>query len=351
MLQKQQELTSLQQFRHSQPTLKLKSFQIAKIGLEVRELELLELWESILTGRSAPLSRWMKERYQRLGLSHLFTPSGFHLSAVLMPFLKIITARTHQFYFLTLLCLLSLLLPGMAALKRMLMIKTQQRLLGQHWGFILALLFDVLFGGFQRGTLSFTYSFLFLGIIYSGVRGSGLVLYFFLGQILIALFQGNDVSPLFIFFSPLLNLAFGLAMPLLFFLAIPLWKWQLFLGLKILACLQFLVDGVAFIVQLAPTLEVQFSTLLIFWFLLKGRWKYTVALTLIFSGRLNLDLQRSPNFGSHEFVPKGAIMQVIHKKDYLKVVRSDGNCRVKLVRGFWWKNCSPRRRSSRKRKI
>src|SRR5690606_13223199 len=116
-----------------------------------KDQDLLKLWESILTGRSAPLAKWMKERYQTLGLNHLFTPSGFHISAVLFPFMKLIKGHYYQLLMLLLLAGGVLFLPGMSALKRMLLIKINQKILGQHLGFAGALFLDVLFGSFQEG--------------------------------------------------------------------------------------------------------------------------------------------------------------------------------------------------------
>ena len=75
-LLKQFELASLKPFYKPERTIKIERFAEAKQRLSQGEQELLELWESMLTGRSAPLNKWMKSQYQQLGLNHLFTPSG-----------------------------------------------------------------------------------------------------------------------------------------------------------------------------------------------------------------------------------------------------------------------------------
>lgn len=348
-LLKQSDVNTIKPFYKASRVIKLENFAQAKKQVKGREEELLELWESILTGRSAPLAKWMKERYQDLGLSHLFTPSGFHISAVLLPFMKILKHQRHQFYLLIILSFGAYFLPGMAALKRMLLIKTNQKMFGFHAGFVFALLLDILFGSFQTGALSFTYSFLFIGIIYAGFKGPSLILWFFIGQSLLAYFQENDLSPLFIIFSPLLNFFFGLAMPLLFILAIPLWKWQLQLGLFILHGLQSLVDITAYFIQFIPVIEVHLGTLAFLFCLILGRWKLALMLCCFLTSGLNLDRAKSPGFPSNEFIPQGEIIKVNYDSKGVKVFRSDGNCKLQLVRGFWWENCSPKRRSRYKK--
>jgi competence protein ComEC len=164
---KYDEINKLQPYYSSQKTFKLANFQSQKEGLKPSEVELLELWESMLTGRSAPVAKWIKTQYQTLGLNHLFTPSGFHLSAVMLPFMKLLPTKRWQLAILMVLGIGLFLIAGQGALKRMVAIKINLTLFGQKEGFILALVFDVLLGSFTNSPLSFCYSFLFLGIIYS----------------------------------------------------------------------------------------------------------------------------------------------------------------------------------------
>lgn len=204
---KTHELRQFRPYFKAEPTIKLDSFGRAKTLVSKEELDLLELWESMLTGRTAPVARWIKDKYKSLGLNHLFTPSGFHLSAVLLPLMKLIKSERWQVVILFILAAGVFSLSGQGALKRMALIKLQQRWFDQKSGFLVAMLMDMLFGSFFNSPLSFTYSFLFLGLIYSG--NSWLFLWFFFAQALIAYFQGELISPLILIFSPLLNLIFG----------------------------------------------------------------------------------------------------------------------------------------------
>lgn len=298
----------------------------------------------MLTGRAAPLSKLMKKQYKDLGLSHLFTPSGFHLSAVLLPVMKIFRPLKIQIGILTFIGLLLLFISGQGALKRMVLIKICQRVSEQKIGFISALFLDILVGTFSSAPLSFCYSFLFLGIIYSGKKN--LFLWFFTAQLLIAYFQQELISPAILFLSPLLNFAFGISMPFLFLLAIPLWSWQLFLGLKILQLLQYLVETSAYLTTLLPVWEVNFGVLLacILFFLAKR--KGLICVLCLLSWELNLDLQKAPNLGTKEFVPQGRIIKIKSDEKRDIVYWSDGRCTRELVRGTWWEKCSPKRRST-----
>ena len=332
-------------FYKAQRSFKLQRFELAKKAASAEDRELLELWESMLTGRSAPVSRWIKEQYKILGLNHLFTPSGFHLSAVMVPFMKLVKNKMWQFGILILIGGGIFSMEGQGALKRMVLIKLNQHLFGQKAGFVIALVMDILWGSFSDSPLSFCFSFLFLGIIYS--ESFFLFLWFFFAQSLIAYFCGTHISPLIMVLSPLLNLAFGLAMPLLFLLAFPLCHWQLQLGLKILACLQGMVKWSAEISQYVPSWEINSGVLICFGlFYFRQRKTLAVALTCL-SLSLNLDLGKIPSPGRYDFVSQGQVVKIKEGEKMDRIYLSDGSCKRELIRGVWWEKCSPRRRSKK----
>jgi len=348
---KVQEITSLARFYRNSPVLKLQHFEAAKGRFQGDKLEMLKLWESIITGRATPLSRMLKEKYQILGLSHIFTPSGFHLSAVLFPFMKLLKHHNQKLLFLCIIGIGLCFLPGFVALKRMLLIKSHQNLLGMHVGFIAALVLDMFFGSFQNATLSFSYSFLFLGIIYSGLQGLGLIIWFYIAQIILAFFQGNDISPLLLLFSPVLNLSFSFIMPLIFLLSFPLWNWQLEIGLFLLKSVQLLVDLFAHYCLKFPAIEVHTITLVFVVLILVRRWKSLPIILFFFCTSLNLDRSRAPGMPSNEFVPQKRLVKTIYEEKQVQIIFEDGRCNLRLVRGFWWENCSPKRRSNRNKKV
>ncbi len=350
-LLKNQEIKSMASFFRSEKTIKLTNFKKAQEEVKKEDKDLLELWESIMTGRSAPISKITKERYKVLGLNHIFTPSGFHLSAVLVPFMRIIPHQKYQFLLLMIIGVGLHFLPGLGALKRMVLIKIHQKMLGLHLGFVLALIIDILFGTFQHSPLSFTYSFLFLGIIYAGLKGIPLIVWFFLGQMLLAYFQNSDISLLLLLFSPVLNLAFAFIMPLLFLFSIPLWSWQLHSGIFVLKIVQSMVDLFAHWSMKIPSIEIHCFTMLIVVLILLSRKKLFIIGLIVFSSSLNLDRARTPGVSSKEFVPHGGIVKTTYTEKEVNVYFSDGKCRLRLVRGFWWENCSPKRRSRVRKKL
>ena len=350
MILKVDQLKHFQPFFKAQKTYKLHRFDAAKKLVTPKEAELLELWESMLTGRSAPVSRWIKDQYKSLGLNHLFTPSGFHLSAVLLPFMKIIKNPKWQLVALILVGCGVFSLSGQGALKRMVLVKLGQKLFDQKAGFILAIILDLLFGSFTDSPLSFCYSFLFLGIIYSG--SGWLFLWFFFAQSMIAYFNGELISPLIMVFSPILNLAFAAAMPFLFVLSYPLWSWQLNLGLSIFKVLQKLVEVSAHSSSYVPFWEINIVTLLCFGLFYFGRKRLLAVVMLVFSVSLNFNQAKNPSFGPYDFVPQGRILKIVSNETGDVVYWSDGKCKRELVRGVWWEKCSPKKkRSTQKNKF
>ena len=339
------ETKKLSPFYASQKCFKLKHFEKQKTRLKTSDRELLELWESMLTGRSAPVSSWIKSQYKKLGLNHLFTPSGFHLSAILAPFVKIIPNRQWHLWILLVIGIGILSLNGQGALKRMVLIKISQHTYGQKVGFIIAVLGDIIFGSFTQSPLSFCYSFLFLGIIYS--KSKLLFLWFFFAQCLIAFFNGDFISPLLIMISPLLNLAFAFAMPLLLILAFPLWGWQLQMGLGILSILQTMVMHSAKLTTYLPVWEINGFVMLCFAFLYLKKKRYLFMTILFMTSSLNLGTHQKTKLGSVEFVPKGKELKKVWKDEKLRIYWSDGKCEKQLSNGLRWEKCSPLRRSSR----
>jgi hypothetical protein len=345
LILKVHEKRTLVPYFKAERSFKLSHFSEARSKVAPSDIPMLELWESMLTGRVAPLDRWLRKEYKALALAHVFTPSGFHLSAILWPVLLLFRKKRSKTMILAFIGSLLLFVSGQSALKRMTMIKLNQQYLGLKTGFIIALLADILFGSFSDSPLGFTYSFLFLGIIYSGARGLTLFVWFFLAQILIAYIQGSLVSPLLLFISPFINSALALALPFLFLLSFPLWSWQLSAGLTILKVLQFFVSTSYSMVMRFPLLEVNVILLLLFIFLLMRQGRLAIFACLILTADLNTDLQKIPVSGSYEWVASGRIIKTVGQKIY----REDGICERELIRGMWFETCSPRRRSRKKR--
>ena len=344
LLLKTHEQRALVPYFKTEKSLRLPQFQRARLGVTQAQLPVLELWESMLTGRVAPLDRWMRKEYKTLALSHLFTPSGFHLSALLWPLLLLVRKKGQRAWIMAALATLVSFLPGQNALKRMTVIKFQQQFFGLKTGFFFALFLDVLRGGLSASPLGFTYSFLFLGIIYSGARGMSLFIWFFIAQVMIAFVQGTSLSPLLLLTMPLINTLFALILPILFLLAFPLCHWQLTLGLFLLKWVQVLVSFFYALILKFPLLEVNCGVIFFCLLILSRRTRLAVLICLILSSELDLGREKIPVPGSYEWQASGRIMRVNGDK----VFREDGICVRKLVLGVWIETCSPRRGSRMK---
>jgi hypothetical protein len=233
---------------------------------------------------------------------------------------------------------------GFSALKRMLLIKTHQHFLGTQAGFITALLLDMLVGSFHNYPLSFCFSFLFLGIIYSEKQRFILVILFFLAQMLITYFYQNQISFLMLFLSPLLNFAFALALPFIFILSYPLWNWQLHVGLGLMKGLQGLIDFSAALVGQFPLISIHVGILVCLIFLtLNQKRAFSISLIAL-SSPLNIEKSKFPSLSRYEFVPVGKLLVVTQQG---KIKFEDGSCERQLIQGLWWQKCSPKRKSTR----
>ncbi len=325
----------LNKFYPYQRSLKLQYLEEKEENLSKKDSKAFQVWKSILTGNTKKIDKTIKDQYSRLALSHVFTPSGFHLTAVMSPFIKIFSKKIFKLIFIILICILAFNLNGLLALKRMSLIKLFQFYLSNKIGFLSAITLDLIFGTFKNSPLSFTYSFLFLGIIYSDLTGIRIIFLFFFAQMLIAFFQSSTISLLLIVWSPILNLFFGLLLPIIFLLSFPMFDWQLKSGI-------FLIEKFNMIVELAdktltylPILEMSLFTLIIFLFFIKRKSKLLIFLLLINSNGVNKSTTNKMKRSKYE---------LSHLDKFY--------CSRALTTGIWQISCSPyKRRSTSNKKI
>jgi hypothetical protein len=328
---KTDDLLYLKKFYKHPPSIQFNFIKEKRKSLSKDELRYFSLWASILTGNSRSINKDLKKKYEDLALWHIFTPSGFHLSAILFPVNQIFR---HQFIKITCLLLITIFifwLPGLAAFKRMIGVKFLQFFLTQKTGFYLAFFFDFMFGTFKTSPLSFTYSFLFLSIIYSGAKFIKLTCLFFLAQTLLAFFFGQQVSPLLFIWNPLLNFLITLFMPFLFLLSFPMAEWQLKSGLFLIEKFDQLVTITHSSTKVIPCWEIHiFFFLLIGSFILK-KFKISLLIFLFYSNSLN----NQPS-------------QKIRTYRYELANDESFNCGREYLRGHWNFSCSQIKRSRKK---
>lgn len=128
------------------------------------------LLNAFITGNKKSISPTVKKKFDRLALSHLFTPSGIHLASLyflLLPFLK---RSKNKLVILIPLLGLSYFFTPFHSIKRILLMKVTSVWLDQRDTFkvfVISFLWDFFLGTYSISPLSFSYSFLFLGIIIS----------------------------------------------------------------------------------------------------------------------------------------------------------------------------------------
>ena len=181
---------------------------------------LAALVEGYTMGRKKGIGRKMKRAHRHLNLLHLFTPSGLHFSALLLllsPLLRLLRLPLFPFYFIP------FFLSEYHAIKRIAKYK-MARSLGRkigwkpdgYWMFLGVFAFDFLVGTYRSNPLSYSFSYLFLGIIFSLKTYPKIYWPFAL--------LGGQILAAFSFETPLTHLgfAFGFTLTGIFALIFPL---------------------------------------------------------------------------------------------------------------------------------
>lgn len=191
-----------------------------------------ELLMSYVAGDYKRLPQEVKEAHKILGLNHLFTPSGIHLSALFILFFPLLfwlkkVHRPGHLAFGTLLYLLPFfILPTFYAAKRISLLR-----LISLWKtvlpfeipffalFLLAFALDFFLGGYAASPGSFVYSFLFIGILFSCDKSPGLFIPFALlgGQVIVSYFQETPLTLIGFLLGFFLTTLFTPFFPIYFF--------------------------------------------------------------------------------------------------------------------------------------
>ncbi len=300
---------SFAHFHHSKRPLWLKE-RYQSISQTWKDKKLAALVIKSLTGHEFKRLTTEKESLRKLGLLHILTPSGLHLSL----FTKIFRYLPHWSH-LNYLLLLFFLLPGLFSLKRMLLLKQFNKVFNLKTSFFLMFLFDLLRGSYAESPLSYSFSFLFLAIVIS--QPKKLWLHFFLANLIICFFLKNSISIVAIFLAPLFTFFFTLTFP--------------FIVLTLLSPLSFVVHLCYFVIQpyfgllfyftSFPIENIHVSLLTIVCFLLYLIFKNKMALigVLLWINPLNFE---QPNLSirlpRNIYSKKTGICKVQLKRDLLK---------------------------------
>jgi|GEM_PF-6879768 len=247
------------------------------------------IWRGMLTGKMAGVKKEDKEKFKLLGLNHLFSPSGFHLSVILTPIFLIIKNRGIKTILLALILCFILQLPGQSALKRMAWIKFFQVIIPGEMTAYTILFFDYLYGSFNESPLGYSYSLLFLLIIYQRRTLIWKIISFSLAQILIFYLNQTTFYPLMLILSPIINLFYGILLPFLFFLSIPLTNWQFKLGSILMEINEQVLSYFINLLRMTPAIELNLFFISILFLLIRFPTKTLLLLMLLNCESLNLE--------------------------------------------------------------
>lgn len=292
------------------------------------------LWKALVTGDDRGFSRADKKTYYRLGLGHLFTPSGVHL-ATLQPVLKYFNNLT---LFFALIGLISTLLPGLQALARVAWVKLVPGGAKHLWVFMGVMLVEGALVSWKLHPLSWTCSWLFLGLSWFAPP-HWKVLWFMFAQMLLCWVLQQPFS----IFAPVANLLATVPMMVLFPLTLLLAVVPKFFlhGLLEMA-LSWFHHSVLFFDQIhnfIPAFMPHAGHLLLVlaWLQLRDRQRWALPIIMLaLSAPVGTFKKASPSLSKWEAVPVG-VWEVGLK------------CQNKWRGDRWDENCRPTRTARRQR--
>lgn len=192
-----------------------------------------------VSGYPKRIKKKYKQPHYKLHIIHLFTPSGIHFTSMwllLVPlFLLLKKKYKHaEALFLFLLRVSLFFVPGFYSIKRICLYRSIRKLNNKssYLVFLLTMILEYIFGTYSDSPWSFAYSYLFLGIIFSFNKTTFryLPLGFFLGNLLIGIFQHTPVNLIGFFMGFFMTSLFAIIFPMFFLLyCFPWlsWLWHL----------------------------------------------------------------------------------------------------------------------------
>ena len=286
------------------------------------------LYSAVISGDKTSINGKVKKQLKALGLLHLFTPSGLHLSSfffmrflpkkILIPVLVLLFIYlSSQFQYLS--------------MERVLIFKLLHltfRNLGLSLHFTLTFIISFLLGQFNE-PLSFLYSLVFWGTILI-FRNNPIKCVFYLcfQNLMLNSLQGAQTNFLIFIINPILTFIVSGAFPLLFFNSLlPSWAE---------INLSFFFTLIEWILINLPncfSFKISFSFLLVFFLYLKNKHTKLLIVILLLTPTV---INRSWNFRPQEkfILGPGPSQEIIQGKAYQFVDRSCDeylNCRRKRI--------------------
>lgn len=214
----------------------LKNYQM-KVVNSFNQKQSASLINAYITGNKRRLTKKQKMAHKYCNIQHFFTPSGIHVAPIFIIISVLIGKITFpsnvRFTLGITITTLTYIFSPFLSINRILVLKffnRSKRLKIYFNGalpFYLTFIFDFIFGGYSKSPISFSLSFLFLGIIYFSKHFSKIhtVVLFFIGQIIISYFFNTNVTYLSFIFSPFLTVIFSTVFPILLILYFTPFLW------------------------------------------------------------------------------------------------------------------------------
>ena len=288
-----------------------------------------------ILGEKKRLKRNEIKAHHKLHIIHLLTPSGLHLSALLILLVPFLRKKPKLFWpCLGIIYALSGLLGNAHAFRRMLLLTGVARLRKQFdfKTLLISFLLDALFGSLYDNPLSWFMSLLFLGIIIIHIHEPKYKFFFniLIAQSIIGLVFGNLIYPIGIIIGWLVTALFPLAFPLLIVESIfPFTNFS-----------QFMVDAIVWLSQFSgygflPKTILIVLTIIIFPFK-KLLWVALIVWSIPLDN-LPKNYQKPPPF---PFSPIEKPIRAIYRPWGVKLIYSNKIiCRSRLYRGGWSSHC------------
>lgn len=305
--------------------------RIQTISKEFNSRSMATLLNAFITGNKKSIYPTVKKKFDRLALSHLFTPSGIHLASLyflLLPFLK---RSKNKLIILIPLLGFSYFFTPFHSIKRILLMKVTAVWLDQRdifKVFIISFLWDFFLGTYSISPLSYAYSFLFLGIIISFQNRPKLYLpiALFGGQIMTQFFTDIPLTTTGFIWNFALTSLFSFLYPFFFII---------FLFPKIPYSenlIHFFYQAVSFSSNTAVSIGSFMATfnlvILTLYLSIGGRKSLIIGLLLIFCSEPLLNIKRQPRYQRSQ--PRIPYKIIEKNKMGYKTWHSDRTCQHRL---------------------
>jgi competence protein ComEC len=306
-------LSSIDSYR---PTQK-RSYLKLNLNTKIYTKKSIGLARSSIAGDKSSLDRNIKLVLKRYGLLHLLTPSGLHLSSIL-----IWSANTYFFiaiYFFA----LYMLVPHSSynSMERVLIFKIIN-ILQYKWKsislestFIITFIISFLIGHYQNSPYSYLFSLLFWGTILIFRRSKlKIIFYLNLSLYISSSLTGDLISPSSLVINPLLTLIYSTYFPILILSSIS--QIELLNKLNNLF-LEIFIDFVSVISTYDPfpSIDIPLFTLLLFYSLLQFKYKKIAFVVLSYCSYSLI-----PNANLLE---KSKVINLGHQQEILKVKKGE----------------------------